>query len=133
VIPLLVVLVLAVLPSFRSPTGNIRCEASTKLLVCSIEQSAYARRLQYGCINPKGEMGAGIDWHGFELTRTGKASVLCTGGAMFPGTPPRFPKLPYGVPWKGGPFSCVVKPSGVTCVNGRNHGFFISRASYRLF
>jgi hypothetical protein len=129
----MIALTLAVVIGFASPTGNIRCEASAKLLVCSIQQSAYGKRLQDRCINPKGEMGAGVDWHGFELTPTGKGRILCTGGAMFAGTPPRYPKLPYGVPWKGGPFSCVVQRAGVTCENGRNHGVFVSRAGYRLF
>jgi hypothetical protein len=119
-----IALVIAAVIGFSSPSGNIKCEASQKLLVCSIAQSAYGKRLQRGC--------NGLDWHGFSMTPTGRAQILCTGGTMFPGKPPRFPKLPYGVPWKGGPFSCVVKTSGVTCSNGR-HGLFVSRAGYRLF
>jgi hypothetical protein len=128
-----IALAVAALIGFSSPSGNIKCEASTTLLVCSIEQSAYGKRLQDGCINPKGEMGAGVDWHGFSLTPRGKGKILCTSGAMFAGVPPRFPKLPYSVPWKVGPFSCVVKTAGVTCVNARSHGVFVSRAGYRLF
>ena len=129
----MIALLVAAVIGFASPSGNIRCAASTQLLVCGIGHSAYGKRLQDGCINPKGEMGAGVDWHGFSLTPGGRGRILCTGGAMFPGRPPRLSMLPYGVPWKRGPFSCVVRRTGVTCVNGRGHGLFVSRASYRVF
>jgi len=128
-----IALAVAVVIGFSSPTGNIKCEANAKLLVCSIKHSDYGARLQNQCINPNGEMGQGVDWNGFSLTPRGKGHVLCTSGAMFGGPDPRYPKLPYGVPWKSGPFSCVVKLTGVTCVNGRNHGVFVSRGRYRLF
>ena len=120
----MIALALAAVIGFSSPTGNIACEANAKLLVCHVAQASYAMRLQAGC--------AGLDWRGFSLTPRGKGQILCSGGAMFPGAPPRHPKLPYGVPWKHGPFSCVVRRAGATCSNGR-HGIFVSRASYRLF
>lgn len=129
----MIALAIAAVIGFSSPTGNVRCEASAKLLVCHVAHSVYGKRLQDGCINPKGEMGAGVDWQGFSLTPNGRAKILCSGGALFAGPSPRHPKLPYGVPWKSGPFSCVVKTAGVTCANGRNHGLFISRGRYRLF
>ena len=128
----MIALVIAAVIGFSSPTGNIKCEANAKLLVCSVQHAAYAKRLQNTCLNPHGEMGQGVDWHGFSLTPRGKGQVLCTGGAMFAGSPPKFSKLPYNVPWKSGPFSCVVKPAGVTCSNGA-HGLVISRSTYRVF
>lgn len=130
---LVVAVLFVVLPGFKSPTGNIRCAATPTVLHCDIAHADYAPKLQDRCLNPKGELGAGVDWHGFEVTRT-RASIVCSGGTWLAGNQhPRYATLPYDVPWKAGPFSCVVKRAGATCVNGRGHGVFISRQRYRVF
>jgi hypothetical protein len=129
----LVALLFVVLPGFRSPTGNIRCAATATVLHCDITRADYRAKLQDRCLNPNGELGTGVDWHGFEVTRT-RASIACAGGTWLAGDQhPRYTTLHYGVPWKAGPFTCVVRRAGVTCVDGVSHGVFISRQSYRVF
>ena len=65
------------LPSFRSPSGNIRCFDAV-VLHCAIAQADYAKTLQNRCIT-----GPGVDWHGFELSATGKGVITCSGGILY--------------------------------------------------
>jgi hypothetical protein len=124
----------AIIPGFKSPTGNIRCAALPNVLHCDIAHADYAAKLQYNCLNPNGEMGAGVDWHGFEVPRTGKASAVCSGGIWYTGSrPPRYVTLPYSRTWRVGVFTCSSRVTGVTCRNRAGHGVFISRERYRLF
>jgi hypothetical protein len=126
--------VAVLLPGFRSPTGNIRCAARTTppvVLHCDIGHADYGARLQARCMGPNGE---GVDWHGFDLTATGRGRISCAGGIWYgDGEHPRYVTLPYGLMWKAGPFRCASARRGVTCVNGRGHGLFISRGRYRTF
>jgi hypothetical protein len=134
VIAVLVALALVVVPSFKSPSGNIRCFALPNVLHCDIERADYAAKLQDQCLNPKGEMGAGVDWHGFDLTRSRQGEVACSGGALLMGEQhPRYATLPYGHAWRSGAFTCTSAVAGVTCRNRAGHGFFVSRQRYRLF
>ena len=55
-------------PGVRTPTHNITCAVTPAALHCDITQAAYRARLQKRCIAPP----TGLDWHGFELTPTGK-------------------------------------------------------------
>jgi hypothetical protein len=133
-IALVVALALVVVPSFKSPSGNVRCFALPNVLHCDVERADYAARLQDQCLNPKGEMGAGVDWHGFDVTRTRKGEVACSGGALLMGEAhPRYATLPYGRAWHAGAFTCSTAVSGVTCRSRAGHGFFVSRRRYRLF
>jgi hypothetical protein len=129
---LVVVVVAVILPGFASPTGNIRCAARTSqpaVLHCELGHADYAARLQARCTQ-----GAGVDWHGFELTAVGRGQIACAGGSWHAGSEhPRYVTLPYGRTWKAGPFGCVSQPRGVTCHNPRGHGFFLSRERYRVF
>jgi hypothetical protein len=123
-----------VVPGFHSPSGNIRCYALPNVLHCDITRADYQARLQDNCLNPKGEMGAGVDWHGFEVPRTGKGHPICAGGALLTGSQhPRYALLPYGRTWRSGVFTCISQIAGVTCRNRAGHGVFVSRQSYRLF
>jgi hypothetical protein len=125
------------IPGIRSPSGNIKClyvPRSGALgladLICSIGHSAYGAKLQRSCHSGK----AGVDWHGFELTATRKATVLCSGGILYDPQrqKPTYSTLPYGRTWRQGPFTCVSRLTGITCRSRANHGLFISRLSYRL-
>jgi hypothetical protein len=115
------------LPSFRSPSGNIRC-FDAGVLHCAIAQANYATTLQQRCIT-----GAGVDWHGFELSASGVGTISCSGGILYnPDTQaPRYPKLPYGRTWRDGGFICGSAVTGVTCHNRAGAGLFISRQSWR--
>ena len=47
---------------------------------------------------------------------------------------PRSKTLPYGTSRRFGPFTCTSRTTGLTCRARRSgHGFFLSRASQRVF
>ena len=122
----------AVLPGFRSPSGNIKCyynpkglssRGFTPVLRCSLDHADYGVTLQHRC-----ESG---DWHGFTLTPTRKPLIFCPGGAS--GDHPVYRTLAYGKSWQRGPFTCTSRVTGVTCRNRTGHGLFISRQAYRTW
>ena len=117
------------LPSFRSPSGNIRC-FDAGVMHCNIAQAGYTKTLQNRCIT-----GPGVDWHGFELSATGKGVISCSGGILYnPDTQtPHYPVLAYGKTWRQGAFTCASAVTGVTCHNRAGHGLFVSRESWRGF
>lgn len=126
-----------ILPGITSPSGNIRCAAKgghASVLHCDIRRADYAAVLQERCLNPNGEMGAGVDWHGFELTGTGSGTVSCSGGIWYTGSQrPRYVTLPYGRTRRLGVFTCTSRITGVTCTNRLGHGLFISRQRWRAW
>jgi hypothetical protein len=119
-------------PGFRSPSGNISCFVSgTPTLLCKIAHADYAKQLQDRCIGPA---GAGVDWHGFELSAARKGAIACSGGALYTGTDrPSYVTLPYGRTWRQKMFSCSSRISGVNCSNPNGHGFFLSRQTWRVW
>jgi hypothetical protein len=126
------------IPGIRMPSGNISCfyvPRSGALglpdLFCNIRRSTYGARLQRLCVGGK----AGVDWHGFELTPTKKATVVCSGGVLYDPSrqKPTYTTLAYGHTWRQGPYTCVSRVTGLTCTNRKRHGLFLSRTRYRLF
>jgi hypothetical protein len=121
------------LPGFRSPSGNISCLclSGTPTLLCKIAHADYAKQLQDRCMGPA---GAGVDWHGFELSAARKGAIVCSGGALYPGTDrPSYVTLPYGKTWRQKMFSCSSRVTGVNCSNPNGHGFFLSRQTWRVW
>jgi Family of unknown function (DUF6636) len=119
-------------PGFRSPSGNIRClyvAGPPAMMLCTIDRSAYAKKLQDQCMAPG---GAGLDWHGFTLRATKKGTPVCSGGILYNGTP-SYVTLRYGKTWRHGSFTCVSRRSGVTCRSRAGHGLSVSRQAYRLW
>ncbi len=122
-----------ILPGFRSPSGNIGCllvPGHPATLLCHIARADYAQALQARCM-----AGPSVDWHGFELTATGRGSTVCSGGILYdPDTQrPSYVTLPYGKSWRHAPFTCRSETTGVTCKSDAGHGLFISRASWRAW
>ena len=124
----------ASLPALRSPSGNIRCVYAAKTdprnqggLFCTIGRASYAASLQQRCISKDT-----VDWHGFMLSARGRGEVVCSGGALWFGTP-RTTTVAYGRSWHAGPYTCTSRRTGVTCRNGGGHGLFLSRASWRAW
>ena len=111
---LLAALVLAVTPGIRTPTGNITCFVSHRVLHCAIRSADYRIRC------------ADLDWHGWELTARGRVLVTCSGGILYD-SPPRYRTLAYGSTWRAGPFRCRSKRVGLTCRNAAGHALFVSR------
>ena len=134
---LLLAVVLALLPGVKTPTQNISCfvvpirPTAKSNLLCDIRSSSYGAALQRRCIDGP----AGLDWHGFELSWNGRARVVCTGGVLYDigRDRPSYRVLGYGSTWRSHGFTCTSRVTGLTCTNGRAHGLFLSRASYRLF
>ena len=126
----------APLPGVKTPTRNISCfyvpikPTSHGNLLCAIAKSSYSRAQQAGC-----QARVGLDWHGFELSTSGKAQPVCTGGVLYDigRDRPTFVVLAYGHVWHSHGFTCTSRATGLTCTNGHGHGLFLSRASYRLW
>lgn len=122
------------LPGFRSPSGNISClflGGAPATLLCKIARADYAKQLQDRCMGPT---GAGVDWHGFELSAARKGAIVCSGGALYPGKDrPSYVTLPYGKTWRQKMFSCSSRVTGVNCSNPNGHGFFLSRQTWRVW
>jgi hypothetical protein len=115
-------------PSARSAHRDRRTPAT---LLCKIAHAGYAKQLQNRCMGPA---GAGVDWHGFELSGARKGTIVCSGGALYPGTDrPSYVTLPYGKTWRQKMFSCSSRVTGVNCSNPNGHGFFLSRQTWRLW
>lgn len=123
------------LPGIRSPTGNLKClllPGHARELLCTIDHADYAALLQARCMAPN---GAGVDWHGFTLSPTGKGVVNCSGGIQYiPSTQhPSYVTLSYGRTRRVGSFTCASRRTGLTCRNSRGHGLFLSRESWRAW
>jgi hypothetical protein len=123
------------LPGVRTPTRNISCfyvpirPTAHANLLCNIEHSSYAAALQRHCISPP----TGLDWHGFELSDTKEAQIVCAGGIMYDARDkPTLVTLAYGRTWRFKAFTCVSRRTGLTCTNGAGHALFLSRETYRL-
>jgi hypothetical protein len=100
------------------------------MLRCEIRSSRYGGQLQARCLRT-----ATVDWHGFELGRTTRGRVTCSGGILYsPDTQrPVYHRLAYGATWRHGGFTCTSARTGLTCHNGRGHGLFLSRESWRAW
>ena len=102
---------------FKTPSGNIACNAGTnsgkKLLACTL--------LTSGTPNKGNRV-----WAMFER---GRVQVGFVKGD--PATD--YPKLAYGKAWTWHGIRCRSARTGLTCRNRSRHGFFLSRASQRVF
>jgi hypothetical protein len=123
------------LPGIRTPTRNIRCIYAARTdarnpgdLFCTIGTASYAAALQARCLGPNDQ---GVDWHGFMLPQRGPARIVCTGGALWFGTP-RYVILAFGRRWRAGGFTCRSAVTGLTCTRGA-HGLFLSRETWRAW
>jgi hypothetical protein len=116
------------LPGFRSPSGTISCVALPRPhsdLLCHVERPDFAQQLQHRCIARDS-----LDWHGFRLTPTGKGTIVCAGGILWTERPV-YVVVPYGTTWRHGSYACASRITGITCRNGRGHGLFLSRQTWR--
>lgn len=110
--------------SFMTPTGNIRCGMAGQSAVCEIKEREYEP--------PAKPADCDLD-HGnvVAVGREGPALFLCYGDTSF-GIPT--PVLAYGRSTTNGVFRCSTSKTGVICEASRGeHGFELSRGSYRLF
>ena len=109
---------------FRSPSGNIGCAGYGSSVRCDIRATSNglpARPkscdLDYG-----NAYGVGIS--------SRKGFRICAGDTVLD---PRRPIRAYGTSWTFRSITCRIREAGVTCTNGKGHGFFLSRGRQRLF
>jgi hypothetical protein len=113
-VALLAALVLAATPGLRTPSGNISCFVSHRVLHCAIRSADYRIRC------------ADLDWRGWELTATGRVEITCSGGVLYD-NPPVYRTLAYGRTRRIGAFTCSSQRVGLTCRNAAGRTLFVSR------
>jgi hypothetical protein len=113
--------------SFRTPTGNSRCQFHS-----SQTEATQALRCDFASdVDPLPKpAGCPYDW-GFSigLQPRGKPKPLCVSDAVDPGNS----VLAYGDTWSEGGIACTSRPTGLRCVNRRGHGFNLTRQRQDIF
>jgi Family of unknown function (DUF6636) len=110
---------------FETPSHNIGCYLDSKSVRCDIRERDWSPppKPQY-CIK------AGVDWGQGVAVGAHRASIVCAGDTTLGGPG----LLGYGHSARRGPIYCISRTAGITCRNAdTGHGFFLSRARYRLF
>ncbi len=111
---------------FQTPSGNIRCgmfkSGGKWSMRCDVLSHDWVAPGPNPC-GGTGDYGSSVGMGG-----NGRAKFVCVSDAMDSGR-----TLTYGTSLTYGPFFCKSRPKGLKCYNGRGHGWFLSRESYRLF
>lgn len=105
---------------FQTPSGNVGCAIFSGTLRCDILSG----------LNPEPQGDCELDWTGLFVKASGKAGPVCAGDTVYD---PDAPVLAYGGKWKRKGIMCRSRRSGLTCTNKLDHGFFLSRNSWRTF
>ncbi len=114
--------------TFRSPSGNIRCDVSNSATIAECVLAAGLVKVPADlCPSTGAERVRGV-----ELTAVG-AFPVCKGTVS---SAAHAPKLPYGsrtvVP--GSPFTCLSEEAGVTCLDtDYQRGFFLAKGTFVTF
>jgi hypothetical protein len=110
---------------FETPSHNIGCYIDSQSARCDIRERDWTPppKPQY-CIK------AGVDWGQGVAVAAHRASIVCAGDTTLGGPG----LLGYGHSARRGPIYCISRTAGITCGNtDSRHGFFLSRARYRVF
>jgi len=111
---------------FRTPSGNIRCLLRSGSLECLILSGLKPAIRAAPC---------NVDsYYGIALRQRERARPYraCLGGVDGP-LAVEGPVLAYGRSWRRGSLSCLSRFAGLTCQSLVGHGFFLSRASWRVY
>jgi hypothetical protein len=108
---------------FRTPSGNISCFGDSTFIRCDIARTSVKP--------PPKPPSCKFDWgNAFGLGQRGRGHRLCVSDSTFGARR----VLRYGQTMRIGPrLSCTSRRAGLTCSSRAGHGFFLSRASIRLF
>ncbi len=114
---------------FRTPSDNIHClvDSATEgvVVACEIRERASSEPLL-----PK-PADCDLDWGSrFAVGPSGGGYMGCHGDTV---QNPSALVLPYGQTAVFGPIACSSSEQGLECRNGEGHGFFLSRATQRIF
>ncbi|MFO0992491.1 MAG: DUF6636 domain-containing protein [Hyphomicrobiales bacterium] len=111
---------------FKTPSGNIQCswyDIDGPEVRCDIRNFTSSLQRPADC---------DLDWgYAFAVgANSGKGAALCAGDTV---ASPEAEILEYGRTFSQGGLSCVSETKGLTCKNGKGHGFSLSRAKQRVF
>jgi hypothetical protein len=110
---------------FETPSHNIGCYVSAHDARCDIRTRTWSPPPE-----PASCKKIGLDYGQGIVVGPNHAEFVCAGDTSFGGPV----VLPYRSSVQRGTILCVSRVAGMTCRNTANgHGFFLSRASYRLF
>jgi hypothetical protein len=110
---------------FETPSHNIGCYVSAHDARCDIRKRSWTPPPE-----PQACIKFGLDYGQGLVVGPHRAEVVCAGDTTLGGPV----VLGYGHSTQRGSIVCASASTGVTCTNGANgHGFFLSRATYRLF
>jgi hypothetical protein len=112
--------------TFRTPSKNI---------ACAYYPASVTGRVVFRCdilsgLSPQPKRHCEGDWTGASMSGRGFAGATCAGDTVYD---TRAPILAYGRNWSFGGLFCSSKTTGLRCSNRDRHGFFLSRASWRIF
>ena len=116
----------AVCDDFTSPTGNIKCYATSGqdgFVECTIGT---------GLTPPPAPSSCDLDQPGLVLPAAGKATPSCRGDPSPAALDHDIPVLAYGDAWRGFGILCLSRASGMTCSNSDGHRFFLSRQRWTI-
>jgi hypothetical protein len=110
---------------FETPSHNIGCYLDSQSVRCDIRERDWTPPAK-----PKYCIKAGVDWGQGVAVGDHRASIVCAGDTTLGGPG----LLGYGHSARRGPIYCISRTAGISCRNAdTGHGFFLSRARYRLF
>jgi uncharacterized protein DUF6636 len=112
---------------FATPSGNIKCFAAAYgggSVECLIET---------GLVPVPTSPPCDLDRNGLVVGASGSATPSCRGDPTPAVLDKQIPALPYDAVWVGFGVHCLSQTSGLTCVNGEGHGFFLARERWTLF
>jgi hypothetical protein len=113
-------------PGFHTPSKNIYCAYNPPFG----RSGATIRCDIFSGLRPEPRRGCELDWTGLSLSPTGRGQPVCAGDTV---ADRRLRVLAYGSKWRHRGFTCASRRTGLTCRNARGHGFFLSRAGWRVF
>ena len=110
---------------FETPSHNIGCYLSAHDARCDIRERDWSPPPE-----PKSCIKFGVDYGQGIAVGPNRAEFVCAGDTSLGGPG----LLGYGHSARRGPIYCVSATAGITCRNAdTGHGFFLSRARYRIF
>jgi hypothetical protein len=113
-------------PGFYTPSKNISCAYNPPFG----RYSGTIRCDIFSGLVPEPRGACDVDWTGLSLSPVGRGQPVCAGDTV---ADRRLRVLAYGSRWRHRGFTCLSRRVGVTCRNTRGHGFFLSRAAWRVY
>jgi hypothetical protein len=110
---------------FQVPSGNINCGTiGSDGLDCEIGTNTAKL--------PAKPKDCNLEWGSrFRMLSRGKAQRACYIDTL--GTDPKRQVLGNGKTWRGQGFTCISKPTGLTCKNKDGRGWSLSKNKQQLF